>query len=133
MKRYWPIIIGCAVLLSGCSSTPAMNLDKEVWFGKASRVGNPDTFVRLTFIQTGEEVESSFELGLTADKLEPNSQILKGTLKDRTLSVTTATASESVNGVFSSDEKTFTGTLSFVVESMQADFALSLNYETTTQ
>jgi hypothetical protein len=131
-RKLWLFFISFVVLISGCSSPATFSIDKEVWSGKATRTGNPDTFVRLTFKQTGENVEGALELGPSADKLEPTGQPLKGTLKGTALSLATdGAAGDSVTGTFNQDDKTFSGTLTLLIDDKTADFVLTMTYQQT--
>lgn len=132
-SRLWLFVISFVVLVSGCSSPPLVtpptfSIDKEVWSGTATKVGIPDTFVRLTFTQTGKNVQGALELGQSATTLQLSSQFLRGSLEGTTLSVTTDNASESVTGIFNEQDNTFTGTLILEIDGVKGDFALSMNY-----
>jgi hypothetical protein len=121
MKSYW-LLMFVLMVLSGCSRGPTLNLDAEVWSGKATRVGNPDTFVRLTFTQTGEAVEGRLETGQSATTLNPD-QTLTGSLQGSSLSLSGGDVG--LTGTLTTDT-TFLGTLSFISGTEQTDFLLEL-------
>jgi hypothetical protein len=130
MKRvkYTVIFVLSIIALVGCSSTPSLNLNNEIWLGTATRQGNPDTFVRVTFGQKGKVVTGSLELGKTETTLEPIGELL-GLLEGNSLSINTATNDTNISGTLSHDGKMFSGTLRFSEDGTDADFALTMTYQ----
>jgi hypothetical protein len=126
--RYTVIFVLSIIVLVGCSSTPSPSLNNEIWLGSATRQGNPDTFVRVTFSQEGKAITGGLELGQTADTLEPSGE-LTGVLEGNSLNINTATNDTVISGTLSQDGKTFSGTLRFVDEAGKADFALMMTYQ----
>jgi hypothetical protein len=126
--RYIIIFVVAIVAVIGCSSTPSPSLNNEIWLGTATRQGNPDTFVRITFSQVGKTVTGTLELGQTDTMLEPSGE-LSGVLEGNSLNMNTATNDTVISGTLSQDTKTFSGTLRFVDEAGNADFALTMTYQ----
>jgi hypothetical protein len=124
--RYTVIFVLSIIVLVGCSSTPSLNLNNEIWFGTVTRPGNNETFARLTFRQEGKAVEGSLELGRTAGGLTPDSE-LTGTLEGNSLNMNTAANDTAIFGDFNQEGTTFSGTLRFTEESENDDFTLTLN------
>jgi hypothetical protein len=116
-------------VLAGCSSPPRFTVDKEIWFGEASG-GTQKVFVRVTFAQNGEAVEGKLELGPSETTLTPTGEMLTGSLLDKTLSVSTASSSESVTGTFQ-DETNFSGKLILLIEDVKDEFILTMTYQKT--
>jgi hypothetical protein len=105
-------------------------VDKQVWSGKVTRANTPDTIVRITFAQSGENVEGMLELGARAETFYAPEQLI-GTLKDRSLSITTDINGDSLTGEFSQDGQTFSGTLTLliedvIIEDVKENFALTM-------
>lgn len=126
--RYTAIFVLSIILLVGCSSTPSLNLNNEIWFGTVTRLGNNETFARLTFRQDRKAVEGSLELGETAETLSPDSE-LTGTLEGESLNMNTATNDTVISGDFNQDGTTFSGTLRFTDDDEAADFTLTMTYQ----
>jgi hypothetical protein len=129
--RYTVIFVLSIIALVGCSSTPSLNLNNEIWLGTATRQGNPDTFVRVTFSQKGKVVTGSLELGQTPATLEPSKpeSELTGVLEGNSLDIATASSDTVIFGTLGQDSKTFSGTLRFVDEAGKADFALTMTLQ----
>lgn len=127
-KIKYIIFILALVMLMGCSSTPPVNLNNEIWFGTVTRPGNNETLARLTFRQEGKAVEGSLELGETAETLSPDSE-LTGKLEGNSINMNTATNDTAIFGDFNGDGTTFSGTLRFTEEDQNDDFTLTLTYQ----
>lgn len=126
--RYAAIFVLSMIVLVGCSSTPALTLDNQVWSGTATRQENPDTFVRVAFSQQGETVTGTLELGATEDTLVPASE-LTGLLEGRSLELNNLENDTLISGTFDEEVEAFSGTLRFVEEDSTVDFALTLTYQ----
>lgn len=122
-KIIW-LLLG--LLLVGCGSGPSFSVDKQVWVGQATRTNTPDTYVKITFSQSGENVEGILEIGPSEDRLEPP-QTLKGTLKGTTLAITTETSGDTISGTFNENDNTFSGTLTLLIEDSKDDFVLTMS------
>jgi hypothetical protein len=130
MKRvqYSFIFVLSIIVLVGCSSTSPLDLDNQLWLGTATRQGNPDTFVRLTFNQEGKNVTGTLELGQTEDTIEPV-EPLTGVLEGRSLEMNNLANDTLIFGDFDGDGTTFSGTLRFTVEGENDDFTLTMTYQ----
>jgi hypothetical protein len=124
--RYTVIFVLSIIALGGCSSTPSLNLNNEIWSGTATGEGNPETFVHMTFRQAGESVSGTLELGETPDVLGYE---LSGVLEGSSLNMSTDTRDTSIFGNFNRDGTTFSGTLRFTEEGEDDDFTLTLTYQ----
>jgi hypothetical protein len=126
--RYTVIFVLSIIALGGCSSTPPLDLDNQIWFGTVTRPENDATFARLTFSQKGKNVEGTLELGETPDTLIPDSELI-GVLEGSSLNMSTDTRDTSIFGNFNRDGTTFSGTLRFTEEGEDDDFTLTLTYQ----
>jgi hypothetical protein len=124
------VVLGLSILVS-CSSTPSVTLNNQSWLGTATRQENPDTFVRVTFRQEGKNVAGTLELGETEDTLVPDSE-LTGSLEGRSLELNNLANDTLIFGTFDEEAETFSGTLRFVEEDSNVDFALTLVYQQET-
>jgi hypothetical protein len=118
-------LLAVLLFLSACASSPSFSVDEQVWVGQATKTDIPDTYVKITFSQSGENVEAVLEIGPSADRLEPP-QTLLGTLKDTSLSVTTATNGDAVTGTFNPDNDSFSGTLTLLIDDTKDNFVLTM-------
>jgi hypothetical protein len=124
-KHYLVLLVSVMVLV-GCSSVPSFNIDKDVWSGKATRSGNPETFVTVTFSQSGKSIEGTLGLGTSANTLQP-SGVLKGSLEDTALNI--STPETALSGTFDRANKTFSGTLTFTDAVGKEEFSLTMSYQ----
>ena len=125
LKRYLVLLVSIMVLV-GCSSAPSFNIDKDVWSGKATRSGNPETFVTVTFSQSEKSIEGTLALGTSANTLQP-SGVLKGSLEDTALNI--STPETALSGTFDRANKTFSGTLTFTDAVGKEEFSLTMSYQ----
>ncbi len=127
LKNLFFIVV---LLVSGCSSTPPLNVDNDFWFGELTRTGSSGVaFAGFGFEQTGSEIKAA--LAVSDGTQTVTCCVLTGSLNGRELEASFVEAnndSVTVSGTFSSDTS-FAGTLRFIVEGKTDEYNLQMSYE----